>query len=99
MEEERGNRVRNMLNNILGLFFIKCLVLFLNRAQDGVRQGYMGHLINIANELVDLCSKTSLGQYLNDILPEVAESFKVFKETKLLATNKTQEILLVSLKT
>lgn len=54
----------------------------------------MGHLINIANELVDLSSKTSLGQYLNDALPEVAESFKVFKETSLLTTNKTQEILL-----
>lgn len=55
----------------------------------------MGHLINIANELVDLCSKTSLGQYLKDALPEVSESFMEFKQTKLLQTNQTQEILLV----
>ncbi|KAJ8928124.1 hypothetical protein NQ314_019350 [Rhamnusium bicolor] len=38
--------------------------------EKGIRQGYMGHLISIVNKIVELCSTTSLGQYLKDHLPE-----------------------------
>lgn len=57
----------------------------------------MGHLINIANQLVTLCSSTSLGQFLKDNLPEVSKSLDEFRDSALLEINKTQEMLLVSL--
>ncbi|KAJ8919864.1 hypothetical protein NQ315_006393 [Exocentrus adspersus] len=60
----------------------------------GIRQGYMGHLISIVNKVVDLCSSTSLGQYLKDRLPDVANALNEFKDTTLNEVNKIQETLL-----
>jgi hypothetical protein len=57
----------------------------------------MGHLINIINKIVELCSNTSLGKYLIDNLPEVAKSLDEFKESTLKETNAIQDTLLVSL--
>ncbi|KAJ8945940.1 hypothetical protein NQ318_016768 [Aromia moschata] len=62
--------------------------------EKGVRQGYMGHLISMTNKIVELCSSTSLGQYLKDHLPDVAKSLDEFRETTLNETNKVQETLL-----
>lgn len=56
----------------------------------------MGHLINIANQLVTLCSSSSLGQFLKDNLPEVSKSLDEFRDSTLLEVNKTQDMLLVS---
>ncbi|XP_008200387.1 serine/threonine-protein phosphatase 6 regulatory subunit 3 isoform X2 [Tribolium castaneum] len=61
---------------------------------NGVRQGYMGHLISIINKVVELCSNTSLGKYLIDNLPEVAKNLDEFKETTLKETNSVQDTLL-----
>lgn len=60
---------------------------------NGIRKGYMGHLISIMNKIVNLCNN-SLGQYLKDNLPEVAKSLDEFKDTTLDETNKIQETLL-----
>lgn len=56
----------------------------------------MGHLINIVNQLVNMCSTTSLGQFLKDTSPDTFDSLEKFKETTLQEINKTQEMLLVS---
>lgn len=56
----------------------------------------MGHLINIVNRIVELCSNTSLGKYLTDNLPEVAKMLDDFKETTLKETNAIQDTLLVN---
>ncbi|CAG9856182.1 unnamed protein product [Phyllotreta striolata] len=61
--------------------------------KNGIRKGYMGHLISIMNKIVDLCN-APLGQYLKDNLPDVAKSLEEFKESTLAETNKTQESLL-----
>ncbi|KAJ8985553.1 hypothetical protein NQ317_019937 [Molorchus minor] len=62
--------------------------------EKGIRRGYMGHLISMLNKIVELCSHTSLGQYLKDNLPDVAKSLDEFGETTLNETNKIQETLL-----
>ncbi|KAF5289942.1 hypothetical protein FQR65_LT11689 [Abscondita terminalis] len=59
-----------------------------------VRQGYMGHLTDIANSIAEMCSTTPLGQFLQDNVPETAESFKNFSETTLQELIKTRGILL-----
>ncbi|KAG5873024.1 hypothetical protein JTB14_012624 [Gonioctena quinquepunctata] len=64
------------------------------KQERGIRKGYMGHLISIVNKIVELCSTTSLGQYLKNHLPEVAKSLEEFQETTLRETNKIQETLL-----
>ncbi|XP_063910492.1 serine/threonine-protein phosphatase 6 regulatory subunit 3 isoform X1 [Zophobas morio] len=64
------------------------------KESNGVRQGYMGHLISIINKIVELCSDTSLGKYLLDNLPEVAKSLDEFKESTLKETNAIQDTLL-----
>lgn len=55
----------------------------------------MGHLINIANLIANLCSTNSLGQILSESLPDVYEQFQKFKDTILQEINKAQEMLLV----
>lgn len=71
-------------------------VVYSFRSQEkGVRQGYMGHLISITNKLVELCSTTTIGQFLKDNIPEVSKKLKEFKETTLSETNKVQFTLLV----
>ncbi|CAH1119628.1 unnamed protein product [Phaedon cochleariae] len=62
--------------------------------ENGVRKGYMGHLISLVNKIVELCSTTALGQYIKDHLPDVAKYLDEFKETTLSETNKIQETLL-----
>lgn len=57
----------------------------------------MGHVISMVNRIVEMCSNSSLGQYLKDNLPEVSKYLEEFKETTLEETNKIQATLLVSL--
>ncbi|XP_074028279.1 phosphatase 6 regulatory subunit 1-like protein fmt isoform X2 [Leptinotarsa decemlineata] len=64
------------------------------KQENGGRKGYMGHLINIINEIVDVCSNTSLGQYLTKNLPEVAKSLEEFKESTLKEVNRIQDTML-----
>lgn len=56
----------------------------------------MGHVISMVNKIVELCSSTSLGQYLKDNLPDVSKYLEEFKESTLEETNKIQAMLLVS---
>ncbi|XP_017773648.1 PREDICTED: serine/threonine-protein phosphatase 6 regulatory subunit 3-like isoform X2 [Nicrophorus vespilloides] len=63
----------------------------------GVRQGYMGHLINIANNVVNLCTEGPLTSVLKDNLPELVEKLQTFKEGPLTETNKKQESWLAGL--
>lgn len=71
--------------------------MFISRSENkGVRHGYMGHLINIANLIAHLCAVNSLGQFLNETLPDVYERFQKFRDTTLQEINKTQDTLLVS---
>ncbi|XP_044748318.1 serine/threonine-protein phosphatase 6 regulatory subunit 3 isoform X2 [Coccinella septempunctata] len=60
----------------------------------GVRQGYMGHLINIMNEIINCCSKSYLGHFLKENHPEILTRLEAFKDTTLAEINKTQKILL-----
>lgn len=56
----------------------------------------MGHVISMVNKIVELCSTTSLGEYLKDNLTELSKTLDEFKETTLEETNKIQATLLVS---
>lgn len=56
----------------------------------------MGHLINIINKIVELCSSTSLGKYFIDNMPEVAKSLDEFKDSTLREANTLQDTLLVN---
>ncbi|XP_065162457.1 serine/threonine-protein phosphatase 6 regulatory subunit 3 isoform X1 [Atheta coriaria] len=58
------------------------------------RRGYMGHLINIANILVIMCSDTPLGIMLKDNSPETAEALRAFNENTLTEANRVREALL-----
>lgn len=56
----------------------------------------MGHVISMVNKIVELCSTTSLGQYLKDNMSDISKNLEDFKETTLEETNKIQSTLLVS---
>lgn len=62
----------------------------------GVRQGYMGHLIIISNELINSTSKSCLGEFLKENHPELNTRLEDFKQDILDEINETQTMLLVS---
>ncbi|KAF5276505.1 hypothetical protein FQA39_LY06574 [Lamprigera yunnana] len=64
------------------------------QTEQKVRQGYMGHLFNIATSIERLCSTSSFGEFLMENAPEVAESFKNFTETTLEEIQETRDIVL-----
>ncbi|GLV33771.1 fiery mountain [Carabus blaptoides fortunei] len=66
------------------------------RKPKGIRQGYMGHLINIANEIVQQCKQnTSLDTFISENLDkDTLESWNNFIISSLAETNKTQSIIL-----
>ena len=65
----------------------------------GNRQGYMGHLIKIVNQIV-LCGESdcNLGQIINDTMEEdIQKSWKEFISGTVADTNRKNETNLVSL--
>ncbi|XP_045465084.1 serine/threonine-protein phosphatase 6 regulatory subunit 3 isoform X2 [Harmonia axyridis] len=59
-----------------------------------VRQGYMGHLINIMNEIIISSSESYLGQFLKEYHPEIHAKLEDFKQNTLAEINNKQTILL-----
>lgn len=62
-----------------------------------MRQGYTGHLIAVANEIVSCCEKNhQLRQFLKNNLAEVTmQKWENFVTTKLDEINKKQQLSLV----
>ncbi|XP_017753161.1 PREDICTED: serine/threonine-protein phosphatase 6 regulatory subunit 3 isoform X2 [Eufriesea mexicana] len=58
------------------------------------KQGYMGHLINIANNIVNQCEKSEhLNKFLKDnLLPECLNNWENFVNVELTKINKTHQI-------
>ncbi|XP_018320980.1 serine/threonine-protein phosphatase 6 regulatory subunit 3 isoform X2 [Agrilus planipennis] len=61
---------------------------------NGLRQGYMGHLTNMVNSILNCCSTSSLGEFLKTTVPTVAEEFEKFAESTLQEINKKRDTLL-----
>ncbi|XP_043248418.1 serine/threonine-protein phosphatase 6 regulatory subunit 3 [Colletes gigas] len=64
--------------------------------ENGIRQGYMGHLINIANNIVNQRKKSEdLDYFLKaNLSPECLNKWKNLVNTQLAKINKTHQILL-----
>ncbi|XP_058792576.1 serine/threonine-protein phosphatase 6 regulatory subunit 3 [Phymastichus coffea] len=64
--------------------------------QNSIRQGYMGHVIIIANEIVTRCTEINeLSDFLKTNLPEeTSEKWKSFISTKLDEINRKQQLIL-----
>lgn len=73
------------------------MLLYSRNTGSGVRQGYMGHLINIANNIVNQCKKSgNLDKFLKDNLsPECLSKWDELVDNELATINKTYQILLV----
>ncbi|XP_011329157.1 serine/threonine-protein phosphatase 6 regulatory subunit 3 isoform X2 [Ooceraea biroi] len=65
--------------------------------ENGVRQGYMGHLINIANNIVTQCEKSNiLTSFLkNNLSPECLDKWESLVNTQLVEINKIHETLMM----
>ncbi|XP_074101639.1 phosphatase 6 regulatory subunit 1-like protein fmt isoform X2 [Cotesia typhae] len=66
------------------------------KKENGIRQGYMGHLINIANNIVKKSEKSEeLSKYLKENVPqECFEKWEALVNTQLAEINKTHQIFL-----
>ncbi|KAK2587988.1 hypothetical protein KPH14_004065 [Odynerus spinipes] len=95
-------------NNIYGNIFVKCRLVERildawetnenkQTKENGVRQGYMGHLINIANNIVIQCEKNSaLDTFVKtNLSTEYLNKWENLVNNKLVEINKTREIFLV----
>ncbi|KAL1518299.1 hypothetical protein ABEB36_001941 [Hypothenemus hampei] len=58
------------------------------------RQGYMGHLVSIANHLIKLRQNSLVGDYLGEIKPEMLAALDDFKATTLTKVLEQQDKLL-----
>ncbi|KAH0946482.1 hypothetical protein HN011_011282 [Eciton burchellii] len=65
--------------------------------ENGVRQGYMGHLINIANNIVTQCEKSNiLSSFLkNNLSRECLDKWESLVNTQLVEINKIHETLMM----
>ncbi|CAL1686532.1 unnamed protein product [Lasius platythorax] len=65
--------------------------------ENGVRQGYMGHLINIANNIVTQCEKSNiLASFLkNNLSPECLSKWKNLVNTQLVEINKIHQTVMM----
>lgn len=94
-----------MLKDILkfiidqNIILLKKLLPSFRSAENGIRQGYMGHLINIANNIVNQREDSeSLDKFLKDNLSsECLDKWDDLVNTKLSKINKTHQIFLVYL--
>ena len=73
------------------------IFLFITRLKEkSQRRGYMGHLIKIANHVVDHVEKCSLRPMLaKQLPPEVIAVWEEFVSCRLSEINKTHNIALV----
>lgn len=58
---------------------------------NGVRQGYMGHLIEMLSEIVNLSNTTYFGVYLKECLPHELQRLEEFKDKTLSKVNEIQD--------
>lgn len=65
--------------------------------ENGVRQGYMGHLINIANDIVNQCKKSNiLDSFLkNNLSPECLSKWEELVNTQLVEINKIHQTVMM----
>ncbi|XP_014486158.1 PREDICTED: serine/threonine-protein phosphatase 6 regulatory subunit 3 isoform X2 [Dinoponera quadriceps] len=65
--------------------------------ENGVRQGYMGHLINIANDIVTQCEKSNiLDSFLkNNLPPECLSKWEKLVSTQLVEINKIHQTVMM----
>ncbi|KAL6425582.1 hypothetical protein ACFW04_009614 [Cataglyphis niger] len=65
--------------------------------ENGVRQGYMGHLINIANNIVTQCEKSNiLASFLkNNLSPECLSKWENLVNTQLMEINKIHQTVMM----
>lgn len=65
--------------------------------ENGVRQGYMGHLINIANNIVTQCEKSNiLASFLkNNLSPECLSKWENLVNTQLVEINKVHQTVMM----
>lgn len=70
--------------------------IFRNK-ENGVRQGYMGHLINIANNIVSQCEKNNiLASFLkNNLSPECLSKWENLVNTQLVEINKVHQTVMM----
>lgn len=74
-------------------------ILYFRTKPKGVRQGYMGHLINIANNIVNEYEKnSSLDEFIKgNVSKDTLEAWEIFIKGPLADANKTQRIILVNI--
>ncbi|XP_014598395.1 PREDICTED: serine/threonine-protein phosphatase 6 regulatory subunit 3 isoform X1 [Polistes canadensis] len=95
-------------NNIYSNIFVKCRLIERileaweknenkQNKENGVRQGYMGHLINIANNIVLQCEKNNaLDTFVKtNLSTECLNKWEILVNTKLVEINKTRAIFLI----
>lgn len=79
------------------MFCILYRYIVFRSQSKGVRQGYMGHLVNIANNIVEQWDKTPFGEFITEKLSsETIEAWKKFVGEPLAEVNKKQSEVLVS---
>ncbi|XP_025163431.1 serine/threonine-protein phosphatase 6 regulatory subunit 3 isoform X4 [Harpegnathos saltator] len=66
--------------------------------ENGVRQGYMGHLINIANDIVSQCEKSNiLNSFLkNNLSSECLSKWEKLVSTQLVEINKIHQTVMMN---
>ncbi|XP_043504065.1 serine/threonine-protein phosphatase 6 regulatory subunit 3 isoform X2 [Polistes fuscatus] len=95
-------------NNIYSNIFVKCRLIERileaweknenkQNKENGIRQGYMGHLINIANNIVLQCEKNNaLDTFVKtNLSTECLNKWEILVNTKLVEINKTRAIFLI----
>ncbi|XP_029664004.1 serine/threonine-protein phosphatase 6 regulatory subunit 3 isoform X2 [Formica exsecta] len=100
-----GNRDNDIIYNNI---FIKCKLIerileawdkneSKQTKENGIRQGYMGHLINIANNIVTQCEKSNiLASFLkNNLSPECLSKWENLVNTQLMEINKVHQTVMM----
>ncbi|KAL0133154.1 hypothetical protein PUN28_000723 [Cardiocondyla obscurior] len=100
-----GQRDNNIIYNNI---FIKCKLIerileawdkneSKQNKENGVRQGYMGHLINIANNIVTQCEKNNiLASFLkNNLSPECLTKWENLVSVQLVEINKVHQTVMM----
>ncbi|ENN79829.1 hypothetical protein YQE_03652, partial [Dendroctonus ponderosae] len=62
--------------------------------KKAIRQGYMGHLINLVNRIVKISKNAEIADHLKTLKPEVADALEELRITKLAEVMEQQDMLL-----